>query len=831
MSITLQTLMPSVLTPTSQTVVTDIDHDGTNELIVFDPSLGQLSIIHQFKYSDITLNQISPTVWPTDTSALWPTYTSQQWMTVWTAPQGVIPSSSGTGGWTIQSGDQILAADLNGDHIDELFIYNLFSSSWGVIQWNSTTHQLQVIYQVVVTPPSGLFFPPQTVTWSVSPADQYFVIPNMTGLESTVPGAGILLYNPNTLALGMISYQSSPAQFLQWWQSPGTTLNNWNLANSTNEFYVGNFAKTGTPSIFVYGKDDQYINLLTWDGSNFGGPYSAQNGTIGGWYLQSNDQFQIADLDGDGLAEILLYNSPYLGVMKWNTSSNQFETPVVTKETITTGSNSWTIDANNKFYCKDGTSNSPGPIYAFSPDPKFAVLNYQKDPNNNNSGTFNCQWSGASLSPNSGWPVNPLDNFYTGSPSNTTTPPTLFTLSNQGPAAAPKVKLAAINWTAPNLQIASSAPVPVQPWSPAFLVAAPQLGFPKFPASTNQPAIYTYISNQWPLPTDPDSPAVTDVRSVYDNETDKGKFETFAGAISAVTSPQEIPANWVNQPPPSNNWSDTDWGDVVKTITHECKAVDTVYHLIEAVSDISQDLNADQNADWEKVLANIQAAASEDPSEVEYWIGQFTVMLEWGVAAAGSLIFPGEAEAAMAAAWGVFNSMNASLLGSGITYNPTQTQPYTITDIKAEILQAYATSSTALSKQLKVYLKDAIKLKICHGLHETEWKIHASLATDASTPFTTMNKIWMYQQLMPLYFNIPIFSLGASGQSDFALYQQGNYGWAFGSGSKYFTQAQFKILTLYTDLFTTLNVSQPAFFLGAGPWANIPRFIAKGNIS
>ena len=54
---------------------------------------------------------------------------------------------------------------------------------------------------------------------------------------------------------------------------------------------------------------------------------------------------------------------------------------------------------------------------------------------------------------------------------------------------------------------------------------------------------------------------------------------------------------------------------------------------------------------------------------------------------------------------------------------------------------------------------------------------------------------------------------------------------AFGAGSNYFTVSQFKALTLYTDLFTTLNVSQLAFFLGAGPWANIPRFVSKGNIS
>jgi len=830
MTFTLQTLMPSALTPSSQTVVTDIDQDGTNELIVFDPSLAQLTLIHQFRYSDITLNQISPTVWPTQTAALWPTYTDQQWMTVWAAQQGIIPAAQGSGGWSIQPGDQILAADLNGDHIDELFIYNLFSSSWGVIQWNSHTNQLQTIYQVVVTPPTTPISPPLTVIWPVSTSDQYFVIPNMTGLFSTVPGDGILLYNSQTLAMGMISYQSSPPQFLQQWSTGATSLNNWDLTQSPNEFYVGNFAKAGTPSVVVYGKNDQYINLLTWDGSNLGGAYKAQNGTIGGWYFQSSDQFQCADLDGDGLTEILLYNPGYLGVLKWNTTSNQFETLAVAHNSITTGSNSWTIDTNNQFFCKNGTGGNPGQIYAFSPDPKLAVLNYQKSNNNNSDGTFNCQWSGTSLSANNGWPINPTDSFYAGSPSNTSTPPTLFTLSNQqGSAVLPKVKLGAVTWTAPTLQIVSSSNAPVQTWSPSFLAAAPQLGFKLF-TDGNQPAIYTYISNLFPLPTDPDPPN-NNIRNLYYNAPDKSKFESFAAAIRVVKSPQLIPNTWANQPPPGNTWTESDWGPVVQTIAHECIAVDTVYSLIDAVSQVSTDLNNDQNANWEKVIANIQAATQADPSALSYWLGQFTVMLLWGLAASGGLLFPGEEQAAAAMAFGVVNSMNASLVGSALGYDPNQQQTYSVDDIKAELFQAYANSATALSQQLTTFLKDAIKLQVCHGLHESEWKIHTSLGATASGPFTTMNRIWLYQQLMPLYFNIPIFSLGASGQSEFALYQQGNYGWALGAGSNYLTKSQFTVSLLNKDLFVALNVSQSAFFLGTGPWANIPRFLAKGNIS
>jgi hypothetical protein len=273
MSLNPQTLMPAVVTPTSQIIVTDIDHDTLNEVIILDATLKQLSISHQFKYTDFNLEGISATVWPGETSSIWTTDTDYHWWTSWTAQNATVPAfPPNTMTWTISPGDMIMAADLDGDGIDELFIYNLTTTFWGVLKWESNANQLQVIalQSVPSTPqPNWLNY---AMVWTAGAGDQYSIIPNLHAIVPAVPAnaAGILAYNSLTTAMGMMSL--SGTGFKQWfdlaqgsWE--GSSLSGWNLeANNppNNVFYPGCFTEAGTPTVVVYDPSDQYTSLLTW---------------------------------------------------------------------------------------------------------------------------------------------------------------------------------------------------------------------------------------------------------------------------------------------------------------------------------------------------------------------------------------------------------------------------------------------------------------------------------------------------------------------------------------------------------------------------------------
>lgn len=823
MTLNLQTLMPAALTPGSQKIVTDIDGDGVNELIILDSTIQQLSIVHQFTYGDsyFTLNNIDPTVWPAsaqNTTPLW-TDTTLRWWTIW-ATQGVIPNPF-TPQWTIGLDDEIMAGDFDGDGIDELFIYNRTTAGWGILKWNSQTKQLQTLY-LIQLPQSQPVFPGASqgdITWRISTADQYFVIPKVSSIIPTASGAGFFAFNTQTQALALIIYSTSATRLLQWWQVPaGGSLTGWTL-RSDDQFYGANFTAPGTTSVAVLNRSTEYIDLLTWNGSAFTGFQGQHN--VGGWSFGSADKVQCADLDGDGVAEILIYNDPgsgntgYLGVLKWDNGSNQFQAPAVNHGQIDPAPGSapsdWYIGGTDQYFCLNGTSNNPGPIFAFAPDAvKVAVLNYQ-------NGNFTCKWSVSSLSSsNPAWPVTALDSFYIGSPSSTASP-TFFTLSNQGPSSLPVLTLGAVGWNGTNFSIGSSAAIPVLAWSPAFLAAAPQNGFTPF-TTGDQPAIYKYISNLFPVPGETTQHPSDDVRASYSNADDRTKFEDYSSALTTVkTSPSQVGPGWLQ---PVTTWNQSDWQTVVNTIINECEQVDTVYSLYDAIGQLSADLNTFQHDDLTTVKGNIdQTSQSNPPSEVDYWIGQVSVAVLWGLAAGVAIMFP-EGMAAEAAGMGAFLSMGASVAGSAFGYNPTQQKSYSEDLVEQQILNTAVQSIVSQSLNLTTYLTDQVKMNICDGLCGSQWAMPTSLPATAQGPFSASDRRVMYEQLIPAYFSITVAGAGVLiTQPTYTL--NGRDYLLKGNGS--IPQSQWQSSPVYADLITTLGVSEEDFFVGDGPWAAIPR--------
>ncbi len=747
--------------------------------------------------------------WAGQTTALWQSDTNFHWWNYWTAQDGQVPAASGTGSWTIKSNDKIMAVDFDGSGTDSLFIYNLTTATWGVLKW--AANELQLNYLTVMGPkppqPSG-----NKLVWVAAPGDEYFIVPNLSAIITSpdVPAgaAGLLLYNSTTLNMGLISCRSTAPNFVQWWITP-PALENWNLAISrppTNQFYGGNFAAAGKPSVVVFDPLDNYLSLLTWNGTNF----SASPGqtTAGDWGFGNADQLVCADLDGDGITEILIYNSNYVGVLKWQNGS--FGSLVVAHSSIGTAPNTWAISGNDTYYCLNGSNNNPGEIFAFSSNPlQMALLNY-KDKG------FVVKPIGSTLSP--AWALTATDNFYIAHPWCSTTP-ALFTLSTQGPAQSAVPTLGAITSDGTTVQIASSATVPVLGWSPAFVAAAPHTAFSPFTAG-DQGAIFTYISQLFPLPEDGKSTAPTNMRNSYTNPDDYTLFASFAGQIAAVTSPRQIPPAWFQ--PPANTWSDDDWTKVVQTIYRECIQVASVYGLYAKLGSLAQYLNGLQVFDLGTVQQSIDGATpSPTSSELDYWLGQSAVALLWGLAALGGVFFPGEELVATAIMWGMLMSVGASLLGSGLSYSPTQAKAIANTQVDTEIKNIFVSSLFTQSTQLGAFLIDPLKLQICGGLREGEWATSAAIPSTFPGAFQPIDRLWMYQQLMPFSFYLTVRVPTGPDMHPLTYNLNGVYYTLYGNG--FISQSQFEATTLYHDLFVTIGVSLEDFLVGNGGWAAIPR--------
>lgn len=835
MSISLQTFMPSVVTPNTQVLVTDIDGDGNNEVIMLDSNLKQLSISHQFSYSQISLSNIS-SVWSSSTQPLWPSSTALNWMTTYGAPALGIPTPQGASfsPWQIEFGDVIKAGDFDGDGRDELFIYNLESLTWGILKWQS--NGLQTIAKQSVAP--GTANPP--VSWQGSTADQFVVVPNLSSIMTnvTLNAAGILVYNSQTYALAMIAYASNtfsePWSFNQTTLPGGWKLNGNSPAPTINEFMPGYFATQGVTSIAVYSPSTAYIALLQWDPQQKQFVSSPGQGhQAGNWSFGSEDKHQIADLDGDGFSEMFVYapNDGYIGILKWINGS--FHSYAITNSQIGSGQNSWTPGKESgsgtdkqedHYFCLSGSGNTPGNIFAFSPNggpsntPKVARLYYF---NQNNNQNFVCSWAGSSLSGINGWPVTAADKFHAG-PSWDTATPQWITFSNQGPSAAPVLTLGGASWnaTSAQVQLVSSEKLPIQAWSPATLASsAPATPFTAFPAG-NQSQIYTYISQLFPIPSESKGDGPSAIRLVYDSTGDSGKFESYAGALAPVKQLSQIPADWPTLPA-GNTWTDQDWLAVQDPIVHECNQVDTTYRVYADIGKLAADLALFQKQDLGTVKLNIKLAQAVNPkSELDYWLGEIFVAFLCALAASTGFV-------SGLVGVGVFLSTAASLAGSVVGYNPTQSKSYAEAEAEQDIVDT--TSSTIVGESVAIsdILTDPIKLKILDKLHDNEWKMKTSLPSTMRQPFQSVDRLWMYQQLLPFYFSIEIYQPGANLPNSSPTYTPPvpTLYYYLKDQNGYITASQFAGTTLYTDLFTTLSVTENDFFVGNGGWSAIPRSV------
>lgn len=833
MTFSLQTQMPSVVTPTTQVLVTDIDGDGTNEVIMLDSTLGQLSVSHQFAWGQVNLNQISSS-W-SSTQPVWPGNNTFQWITVWGVPVGGIPvpQQATFSPWTIQFGDTIMAGDFDGDGIDELFIYNLQNFSWGVLKWIS--NGLQTIANQSVAPGTRSSSP-NVVTWQASVNDEYFVIPNLSGIITSLAArsAGILLYNSQTFWMGMISY--SAGKFSPWWNNPATSFPGWNLSAkgsdhpATNKFYPGNFANPGVPSIVVYNPSDAYIGLMQWNSSQSQWAVNgAQNHNVGNWSFGWTDQLQAADLDEDGMSEIFIYSggsegTTDIGVLKWVGGS--FQNRAIAGGTFGNGAPKWTTGKNDTYLCLNGVLNhSPGQIWAFSPDTlKVGLLYYIQGWDHNWS--IVVMFSQQTLAPNNGWPVTAADTFYAG-PAWDTATPNLITLSNQGPTtASPVLTLGGLNWDVNEVIFVSSETTPVPAWSPAGLAAdAPHTAFPQPPFPTaNQQQIYAYISQLFPVPGVTNQKATNDVRSLYANTGYSSSWSGYSTALGAVTQLSQIPSSWPALPA-GNTWQNSDWAAVVPVIVNECNQVIAAYSMYANLLSLAKYLRGFQGSDLGTVRYNIaQASQNSNGWDLEYWVGEIFVTAVWSFAAnAGSFFSQAPTSAA---SFGVFLSTVASLAGFAFECNPTQQQLLSWSDVGSGINDTTAIPLTSPGLSLGNILNDLVKMNILSGLYANEWQVDSALPSTMQPPFQVVDRLWMYQQLIPIYLSIEIYEPGSSLPSSGATYTLNNVGYVLKSAAGNISASQFSGTTLYTDLFTTLHVTEEDFFVGNGGWSAIQRTTA-----
>lgn len=589
------------------------------------------------------------------------------------------------GPWQFHGGDRFYPADVDGDGLEELVVVNLDTQWIGVLKQNNGALDCVWLVPQVVPPLPLPVTPVQGLfgfTWSLREGDQFHVA--RFGDRDM-----LVAFNSDGPWMGVIS-----------WQTQGL-VSMWGVQS-----------RVGTDALF--------------------------------WQLQGEDRIHIADVEGTGGDQVVLFNpmGPYTGVLEW-----------------TNGQLSPRWLSPSPFPGKDGApawNQSQGDVH-------FVVA------------------------PSSGGDrllVHDNGDF-----------------------------VGVIGWDGSGLSSLGVYPSVIPGWSVDFIVNGPATPLPTF--SGGQQQAYVYISNTLGQQIDSD---ISDIRSTYTNlNIEAGQFDSWAGSLRKMTFPSS-----------GISFSQEDWDVVVGALDGELPCIGKIRKFFGNIDDLLSQIDRQRQTD----LLHVASLVVPDPSsqsEVTYWAGQILEALAWAAAAA------------VPEGGGIPMSFAASILGSALAdggSDDLQQVPYA--EFAGMVNTGYFSALALNGRNMETVLADAVKMRMIKELVVGPWAWSPEQTPNAAQATQNPNRIAFYQILLPTYYSIKTWEetpypyptiLVQEGphvirqQLDAPSYaywaqplEDGNYNvYLLQSGSDYPSS------DMMDDLFNQLGVSHEDFFVGNGGWAQIPR--------
>jgi hypothetical protein len=199
---------------------------------------------------------------------------------------------SNVDGWTLGPDDYQIAADLDGDGLDEIYIRSAHRA--GILKWQDTGFRV--------------------VTASYDEIEGWLLGSDNRELAANLDGddrAEIYIRSPEYAGVIKLLDGRLQLQFIQ-----NGHIDDWNLAADDRE-WIGHFAQSRPDEILI--RSPEQLGVLYWDSTQRRLRLrQIQNDWIDGWNLSSIDQLSIGDFDGDSLNEIYIRSTDNAGILKWN---------------------------------------------------------------------------------------------------------------------------------------------------------------------------------------------------------------------------------------------------------------------------------------------------------------------------------------------------------------------------------------------------------------------------------------------------------------------------------------------------------------------------------
>jgi hypothetical protein len=282
------------------------------------------------------------------------------------------------------------AGDFNGDGKSDVLIHN----TNGIVLYRSNGSRLDVNFSVVDRVPGS---------WQFQPADQFFIADfNGDGKDEVLVFNGTNWVMPY---LGLLADDGSGG--LKLIARYDGSMPGWQFT-SGDQLFVGDFNGDGKADVYVFNGGNwaiPYLGHLRSSGTGLS-VVKRYDGNLPGWETRPSDKFFVGDFDGDGKADLYVFNGAawsiaYLGMLK------STGTALAMARRYDGNAPGWQMRAHDRHYVADINGDKKADLFVFNADDWGPVYLGRMI---SNGTALNCDWAADWIG---GWHLGTVDRFET----------------------------------------------------------------------------------------------------------------------------------------------------------------------------------------------------------------------------------------------------------------------------------------------------------------------------------------------------------------------------------------------------------------------------------